>query len=451
VSVSPSIVAQGPRGAGAGRPLVIDVERALLKTNLFLEALLALLSVSPMAVLRALMRLPAGRGAFEAAIFAQTGLAVDTLPLDEGVAGLARDAAAQGRPVVLASGAREDQIRVLAGRLGLEPRLLDAAPGLRLTPARRRAAAGEAFGEDGFDYVGAPPAGPARGRWRALVRALRCHQWAKNLLIFAPALGAHQFGDGLLYSLVAFFSFSLCASSVYLTNDLLDLGADRAHPRKHTRPMAAGTLPIGAALAAAVLLLAGAAALAALLPPRFLMVLAGYYLLTLAYSFALKKHAIIDVMALACLYGARLAAGSAATGAPLSPWLEALSTFLFLSLALVKRSTELVDRKDETDRFTRRGYWPSDLPLLLNLAAASGYLSALVFALYVNSQDVGRLYAHPHRLWLVCIVILYWISAILLKTHRGEMHDDPVVFAFKDRTSRLCGVAAAAIVASAIL
>ena len=146
---------------------------------------------------------------------------------------------------------------------------------------------------------------------------MRCHQWAKNLLIFAPALGAHQFGVGLLYSLVAFVSFSLCASSVYLTNDLLDLDADRAHPRKHTRPIAAGELTIGAAMTAAVLLLLAAGGLAALLPPWFLQVLAGYYLLTLAYSFVLKKRAIVDVMALACLYGARLAAGSARrTGRP---------------------------------------------------------------------------------------------------------------------------------------
>jgi len=425
-----------------GRPLVVDADRALLRTSLFWEAFLALLSTAPGRALAALARLPLGVQAFRDRVFDQTPLDMATLPLDEAVAQRLRAEAAQ-RPVFVACGGGERQARALAERLDLRSRVF-ASRG-----APRRAALTEAFGEGGFDTLDTAP--PRRNGARPLIKALRCHQWAKNLLIFVPALGAHAFREGLAYSVIAFISFSLCASSVYLTNDLLDLAADRAHPRKRNRPIATGALPIGAALVTALLLLAVSGGLALLLPPRFLLVLGGYYVLTLAYSVRLKELAIVDVMALACLYGARLMAGSAATGAVLSPWLEALSTFLFLSLALVKRAAELSLRQDGGAQVARRGYRPSDLPVLMSMAAASGYLSALVFALYVNSQDVGRLYPHPHRLWLICILILYWVSTVLLKTHRGEMHDDPVVFAFKDRSGWVCGLAGAAVVASALL
>jgi len=456
-----------------GRPLVVDADRALLRTSLFWEAFLALLSTAPGRALAALARLPHGAQAFRDRVFDQSPLDVATLPLDEGVVQRLR-AEAAARPVFVAcggggrrGGAPGGGVFLGGGGVGGAGRVLGGGGGAARPPralaerldlrsrvfasrgAPRRAALTEAFGEGGFDTLDTAP--PRRNGARPLIKALRCHQWAKNLLIFVPALGAHAFREGLAYSVIAFISFSLCASSVYLTNDLLDLAADRAHPRKRNRPIATGALPIGAALVTALLLLAVSGGLALLLPPRFLLVLGGYYVLTLAYSVRLKELAIVDVMALACLYGARLMAGSAATGAVLSPWLEALSTFLFLSLALVKRAAELSLRQDGGAQVARRGYRPSDLPVLMSMAAASGYLSALVFALYVNSQDVGRLYPHPHRLWLICILILYWVSTVLLKTHRGEMHDDPVVFAFKDRSGWVCGLAGAAVVASALL
>ncbi len=242
------------------------------------------------------------------------------------------------------------------------------------------------------------------------------------------------------------------ASSVYLLNDLLDLRSDREHARKRLRPFASGRASlVHGALLAPVLLVAGAA-IAAWLPWRFGATLAGYYLLTLAYSFALKRVMTVDVVALACLYGARLVGGGYATDVPLSPWLEALAVFLFLSLALVKRAGELADRiaADKGDP-AGRGYRLSDLPVVESMAAASGYTAVVVLALYFNSPAVDALYKAPHRLWLICVVVLYWVSRMLMKAHRGEMHDDPLVFAVRDRASQVCGVIAGLALAAAAL
>ena len=268
----------------------------------------------------------------------------------------------------------------------------------------------------------------------------------KNVLIFRPALAGHVFTrrTRLTACVMAFVSFSLCASSVYLLNDLLDLKADREHARKRNRPFASGRAPLMGGMVLAPVLLLTAVSIAAFLPLRYLMVLGGYYVLTLAYSFGLKRITTVDVIALACLYGARVLAGSSATDIPISPWLEALSVFFFLSLALVKRIGELSDRKlaGKGDP-AGRGYRLDDLPILEAMGAASGFVAVLVLALYFNSPDVARLYRFPHRLWALCVVTLYWISRMLMKAHRGEMHDDPVVFALRDRVSQLCGVAGA--------
>jgi 4-hydroxybenzoate polyprenyltransferase len=286
-----------------------------------------------------------------------------------------------------------------------------------------------------------------------MIRALRPHQWAKNLLIMVPLLAAHSAADpgSSVAALLAFAAFSLCASSVYLLNDLLDLEADRTHPRKSKRPFAAGDLPLLAGLTVAPLLLVAAVLIAAFLPPKFWLVLATYYAFTCAYSFALKGLVLIDALALAGLYTLRIIAGAAAVSVPLSFWLLLFSVFLFLSLAFVKRFAELDSlRKQRRLSAVGRGYHVEDLSLLQSLGTASGYLSVLVLALYINSPQIEVLYSRPKVIWMLCVLMLYWVSRIWMVAQRGKMHDDPVVFALKDRQSLGIGLLAAVVVALAI-
>ena len=279
--------------------------------------------------------------------------------------------------------------------------------------------------------------------WLRWARALRVHQWAKNLLLFVPLVAAHLALDParVWRALLAFAAFSACASSVYLINDLLDLPSDRRHPRKSRRPFAAGTLPLASGFAVAPALLAGGFLLSAwLLPWSFTALLGGYFILTLAYSLSLKQLAIVDVLTLSGLYTLRLLAGAMAVSVVVSDWLLIFSIFLFLSLALVKRVSELLKLAPEAEGAHGRGYRREDLALLGQLGASAGYLSVLVLALYIHSPEITRLYSRPEWLWLVCPLALYWLSRVWLLTHRGQMNDDPVVFALRDRASLVVAV-----------
>jgi 4-hydroxybenzoate polyprenyltransferase len=245
----------------------------------------------------------------------------------------------------------------------------------------------------------------------------------------------------------------MMASSVYLLNDLVDLPSDRQHPRKRNRPFAAGEIPIAhgilisGGLILLSLLLAGL-----VLPPLFLAVLLGYFAATLAYSFALKRKLIVDVVTLAGLYTLRIIAGGAAVAIMPSPWLLAFSVFLFFSLAAIKRQAELVDQiKAGKDASPGRAYLSSDVAVVQIMAVCAGQAAVLVFALYIDSPAVAALYARPAILWLLCPVLLYWLSRIALLTHRGHMDDDPIVFAARDRISQITVVCAALILFAAEL
>lgn len=271
-------------------------------------------------------------------------------------------------------------------------------------------------------------------------KALRPHQWLKNTLIFLPLLAAHQFDPStIIHSIVAFISFSLIASSVYVVNDLVDLSADRLHPRKKKRPFASGKVLInwGTQMVVSLILLGLTAAL--FVSSKYLLVIICYCLLTAAYSLHIKRRIVQDIFMLAGLYTLRIIAGGVATNISLSVWLLAFSMFFFFSLAAVKRQAELVDHAKRGHlKATGRGYHIDDLPVISMIAIAAGYVSVLVLALYVNSPAVTILYAHPQALWGVCIVLLYWISSTVMHAHRGEMHDDPVIYAAKDRVSQIC-------------
>ena len=298
------------------------------------------------------------------------------------------------------------------------------------------------------------------------VRLLRVHQWSKNLLLLVPPLGAHRLSPDVLGpAVVGVAAFSLAASSAYVVNDLLDLEADRAHPLKSRRPLAAGEISPAAALTVAAAALLTAFGLALTAGPAFLGALCIYWVTTIAYSLRLKRVAVLDVLVLASLYTLRILAGTLATGVPTSSWLFTLAIFLFLSLALVKRTSELRRMSAEGtatpppsengDRVAGgnghllargRGYSTGDLEILSMLGVASGLVAVLVLALYVASGDVTRLYAHHERLWLLCPLALYWVSRIWLLARRGLVDEDPVLFALRDRTSWIVGALAAAVV-----
>lgn len=471
--------------------LVIDMDGTLARTDTLHEALLGIIAAKPAAAPGVLRALRQGKAAFKRAVADQALADAALLPLDEGVLDLIRAARAEGRRVALVSASDHRQVEAVAARTGL----FDEAFGTGSPEAGEGNLAGEAkaaflvarYGAKGFDYLGdsradlpvwaaarramtaradrslraavggvdpeaehlSPPAGGLRAFWPYL-KALRPHQWSKNLLIFVPALAAHAF-DRLPEAFAAFVAFSLVASSVYLVNDLLDIPADRAHPRKRNRPFASGAIPVahGAVLAPLLALVAATIALI-FTPPAFLAVLALYYCLTFAYSLTLKRRLIIDVCTLAGLYTLRLIAGSAATDAALSPWILAFSMFLFLSLAAIKRQAELADQlKAGGTGSAGRAYMVEDLPVMRDMALSAGYAAILVFALYINSDAVVELYRRPEILWAICPLLLYWISRLVMITHRGWMEDDPIVYAARDRNSIVVVVLAALVILAA--
>ena len=363
----------------------------------------------------------------------------------------------------------------VAGHLGIFDAAHGSSAGINLTGAKKARFLDETFGPGGYSYIGDAPADfavwqgaagaitinsskafqakvealvadaihlPARKvRLADYLQAMRPHQWLKNVLIFLPMLAAHQLGLAtMLQAMLGFVAFSLVASATYILNDLLDLSADRAHPRKCQRPFASGRIRLihGTWM---VPLLGGAGALVALAGGlQLFAVLVAYSALTILYSVKLKRLAMIDICALAALYTLRVLAGSAATGVASSLWLLAFSMFFFFSLAAVKRYGELVDGA-AAGRSTAvgRGYRVDDRSIVGNIMVSSGLVSVLVLALYANSEPVLKLYHYPEFLWGVCLVLLFWTNRIALLTHRGEMHDDPVVFAMRDRTSLCCG------------
>jgi 4-hydroxybenzoate polyprenyltransferase len=466
-------------------PLVVDLDGTLIRTDLLFEAFFQLLASHPLKALAAVAALKGGKAALKAHLADESLIEVETLPLNEDVLAFLSAEKAKGRPLYLASAADKRYVEAFASHLGFFDGAFGSEASLNLTGSAKAERLCELFGEGGFDYIGDAPVDEAVWRkaagvyianasprhlaavqtwaphaqsvgtrahpWRDYLKSLRLHQWLKNILVFVPALAAHQFGWPLLASVIAFLSFSLCASSVYVLNDLLDLKSDRAHVRKRLRPFASGRVPLVRGIVMVPILLMTSLALALFLPSPFLVALAGYYTLTCAYSFLLKRKLLVDVVALACLYGARLVAGGAAASVVLSPWLTAFAIFLFLSLALVKRCSELVDsRAAGAGDPVGRAYRIGDLPLLQVMSVASGYVAVLVLALYVSSDDVRALYSHPDRLWLLCVLLLYWLSRVALLTHRGAMHDDPVIFAVTDRVSQVVALACGLVVLASI-
>jgi 4-hydroxybenzoate polyprenyltransferase len=408
-------------------PLVIDLERALLRCDLALETVFRLFRVAPLRALRLLAQLIGKRAEVVRHLEQSQGLEVSHLPYDADIIRLIESERAKGRQIVLVSEHYRRYAQQVAEHLQMFDRVL--APG--------------DLGSEPVEHL----ARSASARHPLIVwaEALRLHQWAKNLLLFVPLLAAHQLGQSqsLVSVVIGFLLFGLCASSVYLLNDFVDVRSDRQHPMKRFRPYACGEISAQAVLTVAGVFLAAAFVGAwYLLPPSFIVALATYFVITVAYSAYLKRIVMVDVILLAVLYTIRIIAGACAFGGDLTFWLLGFSLFIFTSLALAKRYGELIDARalGEFDRPRGRGYVTSDLEMIASLGSASGYLSVMVLALYIQDQSTTALYRHPQLIWLACPLLLFWISRTWMLTHRGQMHQDPIVFALTDRVSLVTGV-----------
>jgi len=468
--------------------LAIDLDGTLVRTDVLIECVLQLVAHEPLAAFGLLGGLARGRAEFKRRVAARIAVDAAHLPYEPRVVELARAARAAGREVVLATAAAQSHAEAVAAHLDCFDRVLATAGGPNLSAERKAAALVELYGERGYDYAGNaradravwksargaivvnPLPGAARAahacapvletidalppRGRTLLRALRPHQWAKNLLVGLPLLTAHRLADpdALAHTAIAFVVFCAVASAVYLVNDLVDLPHDRAHPRKRARPFAAGALPPQFGLAAAPLLFAAGLAAAAALSTTFAAMVLAYATLTLAYSFGFKRIAMLDVIVLSLLYTVRVLAGAAAIPVVASFWLLAFSTFLFLSLAMAKRYVELdALAASGADAARGRGYAAGDAPMVARLGTAAGVVSVLVLALYIDSPGVAPLYRRPDLLWALCLLLLYWIGRVWLLAQRGLLHEDPVVFALTDRTSLVLMLATGAVIFAAAL
>jgi 4-hydroxybenzoate polyprenyltransferase/phosphoserine phosphatase len=454
----------------------VDLDGTLIKVDSLHEAFVQLSAKQPLSALRALLMLKSGRASFKAAVADRVILDPPAFPFDEKVLAAINEARAKGRKIYLATAANELFASAIANSIGHIDGIFASDGKTNLKGQAKAERLIEAFGAHGFDYIGNSTAdlhvwraarmvlvtgAPAklvgqltreqlapkilRARAPAAMayfEALRPHQWLKNTLLFLPALAGHAFsGQALIPVLIAFASFCFGASSIYLINDMVDLPHDRAHPEKRHRPFAAGIVPVSHGAILFLFTAALSLALAMLLPSAFLVALAGYSALSLSYSLYLKRKLMVDVVALAALYGIRVLAGSAVTGIVLSQWLVGFCFFIFLSLALMKRTTEILQLPEESENNIKgRGYRRTDLPVLIALMAASGFVAVLVLALYINSPDVTTLYLRPDLLWGICIALVYWLGRAFFLTGRGEMRQDPVIFAATDRNSLLTGL-----------
>jgi 4-hydroxybenzoate polyprenyltransferase len=452
--------------------MCVDLDRALVKTGLGGEAIMAAIAAEPWVLFLLPLWLLQGRACFWRKLAARTGIDPGTLTYSEELLTYLRQQRSLGRSTVLISAYPLTYTRSVAEHLGLFTDLVSHSerPGSR---ARAQELIGR-YGIGGFDYAGCN--GRDLAVWRSarsaiivharrglagrirrthsnpvviapgsltvskVSAAVRINQWVKNMLVFVPVVAGHKMAVApvLGNAAIAFLAFSLAASSNYAFNDLLDLTADRKHPRKRLRPLAAGDLSILHGMSIALFLLGGTVLLAFRLPGSFAAWLGLYLAIAWAYSLRLKHYVLLDVVALACLYTLRVVGGGAATGIRLSYWLLAFSLFIFTSLALVKRCSELnAASLANASRVNGRDYHVADLDQLRMMGIASGYVAVLVIALYVNSPETAMLYSRPMVLWLLCPLTLFWVSRIWIAAARGEIDEDPVAFALRDRASLL--------------
>lgn len=453
-------------------PLCVDLDGTLVATDTLWEGLATLLFKRPYLLFHVIFWVLKGKAHLKQKVATYSDCAAQDWPIRQEVLDYINLAKKNDRKIYLVTGAAEETAVQLAEHLGVFDGVFHSDKHLNLTSHRKAKKLLAEFGEAGFDYVGnskddvavfdiarkgivVSPDGAAR-RWQkihdgeeikvplpsplTIFKSIRVHQWAKNLLIGVPLVLEHNLFDMqvILAAIIAFFSFSFFASSVYLVNDLSDLKADRAHMKKRHRPLASGALSIPVAAVTWFALVVASVALASLLPAQFMMVLALYAVVTTAYTFVLKRKLLVDVFTLAGLYTIRIIAGAVATYSELSFWLLAFSIFFFLSLALVKRYVEVseLDKDDDTN-VAGRGYSGVDAGMLTQGGVSSAFAAAMVLALYINSSEITGMYSQPWMIWPLVPIILYMQLRIWILAGRGQVHEDPVVFIMRDWRSQL--------------
>lgn len=458
-------------------PLCVDLDGTLVRTDTLVESFLLLIKKNPLYVFLCILWLFRGKSVLKDEIASRVTMNVATLPYNEELLSVIREEHAQGRELWLCTAANIKIAEAVADHLGIFSRVI-ASDKTRNVSSSVKAGEILAF-TSAFDYAGnslddikvwhkssgaivvdlpkkllAKVSAPVLHKIdnntniaKAWIKEIRIHQWAKNLLIFVPLLVAHEIDKSslILSTVLAVLAFCFCASSVYLLNDLVDLEADREHKTKRNRPIASGDITLIHGIIAAVVLIVASVSISIFLPVEFAFSLALYYVITLAYSFALKRKVVIDVATLAILYSMRLIAGATATGIELSNWLISFSMFMFFSLAIVKRVVELKSAESDA-KIKGRGYYPTDMPLLLASGVSAGYISILVFTLYIDSYASMQIYDNPNALYLIAPILFVWLTRVWLITWRGNMHDDPVAFAIKDRTSQVMGLVMLALI-----
>jgi 4-hydroxybenzoate polyprenyltransferase len=449
--------------------IVVDLDGTLILTDTFLASLLEGLR---------------GRAECKRKVSALVQLDVTVLPYNDSLISYLRKQRVAGRKIILATGAYASIANEVARHLGIFDAVLATEGNTNLTGVRKLRAVRERIGKARFSYAGNSRADMTvwRGSDAAIVvdspqsrsqklrdgglpielelpkahvslgtllRCLRPHQWSKNVLVFLPLLLAHHIWDlrALRLTAIGFIALSLIASTLYVVNDLLDLQADRLHPRKRNRPLASGVLSLSSAFVLICVLAVAASTASTFLPSAARWLLVGYAIGVLAYSTMFKRVLFLDIVSLALFYSVRVLYGGAVSGIPLSIWTLACSLFLFTSLAAIKRLTELRRVSSHSARTEEyRGYSEADITPIVSLASASGYVSVLVLALYINSSDVVLLYKHRQGLWLLCPLLILWISRMCLFANRGSLDDDPVAFALKDRATWIIGIICAIVV-----
>jgi 4-hydroxybenzoate polyprenyltransferase/phosphoserine phosphatase len=483
----PQLVSQPESTSATLRPLCVDLDGTLVKSDTLVDSLLVLLRTHPALTLVLPARLLRGKAAFKAFVTESISLDVAQLPYNRKLLLFLQQQHKEGRAIYLATGADVVLARRVATHLGIFSGVLGSDGATNLTGNRKLDGLRSRLGPGEFDYIGngspdlpllahateamvANPSLALRIRLRArgirpvrefqehpntvksVFRAMRPHQWAKNLLILLPLLLAHKVKiDGFVSALLAFCCFSITASATYIVNDLLDIETDRHHPQKRSRPFASGDLSAftGAGIAAVLLLLALLGARG--LPGAFYGWLLLYLGMTLAYSTYLKRIPVVDVLTLSGLYTLRLLAGSAATSSHISHWLGGFSVFLFFSLAVAKRFAELENLSaSDSPPKNGRGYMLVDIPQLRSFGTSSAFAAVVIFANYIGGLDVAKLYRSPTLLWMILPLMILWLCRLWLLASRGELHEDPVVFALTDRMSLLIGVAVAVVAILAV-
>jgi len=457
----------------ASPPLIVDLDGTLTPTDTLLESTIKLAKSSFFYVILLFFYVLQGRAKAKAFVGCKTSINAELLPYNQDLLDYITSEKEKGRKIVLATAAHASIANQVSEHLGIFDQVLATENNNNLKGINKLQAIHELVGPE-FSYAGDSKADipiwkkaktailvntprnlanlisattpiekafyhehPALTDW---LRALRIHQWLKNLLLFVPLFTAFSFYDThkIIYSFIAFFSFSFAASGTYIINDLFDLESDRAHPRKRNRPFAKGTIPIKKGLVLSIASLSTGIAMASLVSSNFLLMLLLYLALTSAYSWVWKGYMLIDVIVLSLLYTLRILSGAVAIEVSPSSWLLAFSVFMFLSLALVKRCAELVSLKAENSTTTQgRDYNVRDLDVLWPLGVGSALCSIVIFGLFISSPETSTNYSTPQLLWLTAIGLLYWLSRLWIKTSRGEMDDDPVVYAVKDRGSQI--------------